>query len=158
MKKVLFLLIFSFVFYACSSSKKTIYNSKKPITKADRIIATALKFKGVKYKFGGTTRKGMDCSGLVYVAFGEEKIQLPRISRNMAKKGRKIALSKVTKGDLVFFKISRNSNQINHVGLVTAIKNGQVFFIHSTTSKGVIVSSLSEKYWKNNFVKATTIL
>lgn len=158
MKKVLFLLIFSFVFYACSSSKKTIYNSKKPITKADRIIATALQFKGVKYKFGGTTRKGMDCSGLVYVAFGEEKIQLPRISRNMAKKGRKIALSKVKKGDLVFFKISRNSNQINHVGLVTAIKNGQVFFIHSTTSKGVIVSSLSEKYWKNNFVKATTIL
>lgn len=158
MKKVLFLLIFSFVFYACSSSKKTIYNSKKPITKADRIIATALQFKGVKYKFGGTTRKGMDCSGLVYVAFGEENIQLPRVSRNMAKKGRKIALSKVTKGDLVFFKISRNSNQINHVGLVTGIKNGQVFFIHSTTSKGVIVSSLSEKYWKNNFVKATTIL
>jgi len=158
MKKVLFLLIFSFVFYACSSSKKTIYNSKKRITKADRIIASALQFKGVKYKFGGATRKGMDCSGLVYVAFGEENIQLPRISRNMAKKGRKIALSKVTKGDLVFFKISRNSNQINHVGLVTAIRNGQVFFIHSTTSKGVIVSSLSEKYWKNNFVKATTIL
>ena len=158
MRKVLVLFMLALFASACSSSKKIVYNPKKTITKADRIIATALQFKGVKYKYGGTTRKGMDCSGLVYVAFGEENIPLPRISRNMAKKGRKIGLSKVAKGDLVFFKINRNSNQINHVGLVTAIKNGQVFFIHSTSSKGVIVSSLSEKYWKKNFVKATTIL
>lgn len=158
MRKALFFLMISLLMSACSSSKNTIYNSKKPITKADRIIATALQFKDVKYKFGGTTRKGMDCSGLVYVAFGAENIQLPRISRDMAKKGRKIALKNVKKGDLVFFKISRNSNKINHVGLITSIKNGHIYFIHATSSKGVIVSSLSEKYWKKNFVKATTVL
>lgn len=158
MRKALFFLMISLLMSACSSSKNTIYNSKKPITKADRIIATALQFKNVKYKFGGTTRKGMDCSGLVYVAFGAENIQLPRISRDMAKKGRKIALKNVKKGDLVFFKISRNSNKINHVGLITSIKNGHIYFIHATSSKGVIVSSLSEKYWKKNFVKATTVL
>lgn len=158
MRKALFFLMISLLMSACSSSKNTIYNSKKPITKADRIIATALQFKNVKYKFGGTTRRGMDCSGLVYVAFGAENIQLPRISRDMAKKGRKIALKNVKKGDLVFFKISRNSNKINHVGLITSIKNGHIYFIHATSSKGVIVSSLSEKYWKKNFVKATTVL
>lgn len=158
MRKALFFLMISLLMSACSSSKNTIYNSKKPITKADRIIATALQFKDVKYKFGGTTRRGMDCSGLVYVAFGAENIQLPRISRDMAKKGRKIALKNVKKGDLVFFKISRNSNKINHVGLITSIKNGHIYFIHATSSKGVIVSSLSEKYWKKAFVKATTVL
>ena len=76
----------------------------------------------------------------------------------MAKKGRKISLKNAKKGDLVFFKISRRSNKINHVGLVTSIKNGVIYFIHATTSRGVIVSSLSEKYWKKNFVKSTTIL
>ncbi|MHB0753968.1 C40 family peptidase [Polaribacter sp. M15] len=158
MKKIFFLLILSLVFNACSSSKKIAHASKKPKTKVDRIIASALQYKGVNYKFGGITRKGMDCSGLVYVVFGKENIQLPRISRNMAKMGRKISLKNIKKGDLVFFKINRRSNKINHVGLVTSIKNGVVYFIHSTSSRGVIVSSLSEKYWKKNFVKATTIL
>ncbi len=158
MKKIFFLLILSLVFTACSSSKQIASSVKKPKTKTERIVANALQYQGVHYKFGGTTKKGMDCSGLVYVAFGMENIQLPRISRNMAKKGRKIPLRKVKKGDLVFFKINRRSNKINHVGLVTSIKNGQIYFIHSTSSRGVIVSSLSEKYWKKNFVKATTIL
>lgn len=158
MKKGFVLLIFLIFLGACSSSKNIATKTTKSTKKTDRVVANALKYTGVKYKFGGTTKKGMDCSGLVYVAFGKENIQLPRISRNMAKKGRKISLSKIKKGDLVFFKISRNSNQINHVGLVTAIKNGQVYFIHSTSSRGVIVSSLSEKYWKKNFVKATNLL
>lgn len=158
MRKVVFLLMFSFLFFTCGSSNKTALNSSKSKTKTDRIVATALQFEGVKYKFGGTTRKGMDCSGLVYIAFVNENIQLPRTSRNMAKKGKKISLKKVSKGDLLFFKISRRSNQINHVGLVTSIKNGVIYFIHSTSSRGVIVSSMNENYWKKNFVKATTIL
>jgi cell wall-associated NlpC family hydrolase len=158
MRKALFLLVFSIALVACSSSKKTTYRSKKPKTKVDRIVANAVLYKGVKYRFGGTNRKGMDCSGLVYTAFGSENIQLPRISRNMANKGRKISLKKVNKGDLLFFKISRRSNQINHVGLVTSVKNGTIYFIHSTSSRGVIVSSMLEKYWKKNFVKATTVL
>lgn len=158
MKKVLFLLMVTVILNACSSSQKVIHTKKKPISKVDRIVATALQFKGVKYKFGGTTRKGMDCSGLVYITFRKENIQLPRVSRNMAKKGTKIPLKKVQKGDLLFFKISRRSNQINHVGLITSVKKGQIYFIHSTSSRGVIVSSMSEKYWFKNFVKAITVL
>lgn len=157
MKRLTFLLLISSIFSSCSLTK-TIYQPKKPVTKADRIVSTALQFNGVSYKFGGTTKKGMDCSGLVYTAFGKENIQLPRVSRNMAKKGKRISLKKVKKGDLLFFKISRRSNQINHVGLVTSIKNGVIYFIHSTSSKGVIVSSMKENYWKKNFVKATTVL
>lgn len=154
----LLILIFAFGLTSCSSSKSTISSKRKSYSKANKIVANALKYKGVRYKFGGTTKRGMDCSGVVYVAFLEENIQLPRVSRNMAKNSRKIPLSKVKKGDLLFFKIDRRSNRINHVGLVISTNKNQIRFIHATTSKGVIISSLDEKYWKKTFVKASTIV
>jgi cell wall-associated NlpC family hydrolase len=158
MKNSLFLLIFLFVFLGCGASKNEVSKSRKPISKADKIVANALNYKGVKYKYGGTTKRGMDCSGVIYVAFGEENFQLPRVSREMAKQGKKISLKRVAKGDLLFFKTRKSYKNINHVGLVVSNINGQIRFIHSTTSKGVIVSLLSQKYWSKAFVKATRVL
>lgn len=159
MKKQIFLmLIFSLLMSSCASSKKVVRKSSKPISKADKIIANAMQYQGVRYKFGGTTKRGMDCSGIIYVAFGDENVQLPRVSRDMAKRGKKIPLSKAKKGDLLFFKTSKSHRRINHVGLVVSVENGQIRFIHSTTSKGVIVSSLAQKYWKNTYVKTVKIL
>lgn len=146
------------VLSSCSSSKNVTKRTSKPKSKADKIVANALQYRGIPYKFGGTTKRGMDCSGVVYVAYGSEDIQLPRVSRNMAKKGDKISLASIRKGDLVFFKTSKNGKNINHVGLVVSNKKGVIRFIHSTSSKGVIISSLSEKYWRKSFVKATSIL
>lgn len=143
---------------SCSSSKKVVNTNKKPTSKVDRIVANAMQYKGVRYRFGGTTKRGMDCSGVVYVAYGSQNVLLPRVSRDMAKRGRKISLRKVKKGDLVFFRTSKSRRGINHVGLVVSHKKGIIRFLHSTSSRGVIVSSLSEKYWKKAFVKATTIL
>lgn len=125
---------------------------------ADKIVNTALTFSGTRYKYGGVTRKGMDCSGLVYVAFGEQDIALPRISYQMAEEGRPIKLKKVDKGDLLFFSTGKRSNRISHVGLVVAVDGDDIKFIHSTTSRGVIVSSLREGYWNHAFVKATRVL
>jgi cell wall-associated NlpC family hydrolase len=100
----------------------------------------------------------MDCSGVIFVAYQKENIQLPRVSRDMAKKGKKTSLKRVKKGDLLFFRTNKRRRRINHVGLVVSVKKGRIQFVHSTTSRGVIVSSLSEKYWKNAFVKATKVL
>ena len=100
----------------------------------------------------------MDCSGLVYVAFQKENIVLPRVSRDMAKKGKPISKSSTQAGDLVFFKTNKNSRQINHVGLVTMVKGGEIYFIHATTSKGVLTSSLEETYWKRAFVEARRVI
>ncbi|PQJ69281.1 C40 family peptidase [Polaribacter butkevichii] len=159
MKKWGFLLVvISLLLSSCSSTKTVVKKTTKPTTKVDRIVSNALKYKGVRYKFGGTTKKGMDCSGVVHVAFDSENVQLPRISRDMAKRGEKISLSKVKKGDLLFFRTSKSKRSINHVGLVVSHTKGQIKFVHATTSRGVIVSNLSEKYWKKAFVKATTIL
>ncbi|PCJ98800.1 MAG: hydrolase [Flavobacteriaceae bacterium] len=139
--------------------KETDSNRPKRITlKADGIINTALTFSGVKYKYGGTTRKGMDCSGLLYVAFKEHHVAIPRVSYVMANEGKRIKIKNVTKGDLLFFKTTKKGKRINHVGLVVAVKGNDIKFIHATSSRGVIVSSLREGYWNYAFVKATRVL
>ncbi|MCB4797265.1 C40 family peptidase [Neotamlana laminarinivorans] len=169
MKKIIFLLILTISFSNCkssktakstkSSTKKTVTKSTKSSSKAQNIINYATQFKGVKYKWGGTTKKGMDCSGLIYTSFTANNVQIPRISRDMAKRGTKISLKNVHKGDLLFFKTGKNKRStINHVGLIVDIRNNDIKFIHATTSKGVIVSGLNEKYWLNAFVEARSIL
>ena len=130
-------------------------NAAKKVTK---IIRHAKSFEGTRYKFGGTDKRGMDCSGLVYVSFNEENIALPRVSRDMAKKGVRIKLRDTQKGDLVFFRTNKNAKNINHVGLVVESKSGTIKFIHSTSSRGVIISSLKERYWNEAFVEVRRII
>jgi|SRR5699024_2106965 len=125
---------------------------------SDRIIKQAKSFNGTPYKFGGTTKKGMDCSGLIYTAFKSEDIYLPRISSDMAREGMQIKLNNVQPGDLLFFKTNRRRNRINHVGLVVEVNGSEILFIHSSTSKGVITSSINEAYWQRAFTEARRIL
>lgn len=128
-----------------SSSVKTILNE-------------AEKYTGTPYKIGGITKSGMDCSGLVYVSFNTINKKLPRRSIDMASYGNKISVSNVKEGDLIFFATS-GGDTINHVGIVHDIgDDGEVFFIHASTSKGVMISSLSENYWSGKFIKATRVL
>lgn len=127
-------------------------------TKTDGIVEYAKKFQGVRYKFGGTTEKGMDCSGLVFESYRAFNVILPRISRDMAKRGEKINLRQVEKGDLLFFNTGNRRNDINHVGLVVSSENGTIKFIHATTSAGVIISSITESYWEKAFEEARRIL
>jgi cell wall-associated NlpC family hydrolase len=125
--------------------------------KLESIIDFARSFEGTRYKYGGTTESGMDCSGLVFTAFLKEDVLMPRISRDMATKGVEIKLNEVTEGDLVFFKTSKR-NSINHVGIVIENKKGEILFIHSTTSQGVIISSMEDSYWKRTFVEVRRII
>ncbi|HLT51306.1 MAG TPA: C40 family peptidase [Arenibacter sp.] len=133
-------------------------NEKKVADKTLQIINTAMTFTGVRYKYGGSTRKGMDCSGLLHVSFAEHDIAIPRASYMIAREGENIELREVIVGDLLFFGTSNRKKNINHVGLVVAIDGDDIKFIHSTTSRGVIVSSLREGYWNHAFIKATRIL
>jgi cell wall-associated NlpC family hydrolase len=122
------------------------------------IIDFAMQFQGVKYKAGGTTKAGMDCSGLVFETFKAFDVFLPRISRDMAKEGDKVLIEDIKKGDLLFFKTNSKRNVISHVGLVVTALPGNVEFIHSTTSQGVIISSLAERYWYYSFAEARRML
>lgn len=169
-KKLLFIFSISFLMISCGSSKKTvIYKKPKKVIKkntkvkgtptlADKIVWTAVSYKGVRYKYGGTTKKGMDCSGLIHTAFKQRNVPIPRTSREMYAKGYDISLRKVKRGDLLFFKTTRKRGRVNHVGLVTSVKNGNIHFIHSTSSKGVIVTSLQQPYWAQAFIRAKRVM
>ncbi|MCH9660549.1 MAG: C40 family peptidase [Bacteroidetes bacterium] len=165
MKKLFLLWLLSLVLTACGSSRKTtdtrVIGGSTTTASSKRIanvVQHARAFEGTRYKYGGTDKRGMDCSGLIYVSYKSENIALPRVSRDMATKGIKIQLKETRKGDLVFFQTNKNKKVINHVGLVVASKKGDIKFIHSTSSKGVIVSSLEERYWKNAFVQVRRII
>jgi cell wall-associated NlpC family hydrolase len=153
-KKMFFLIIVSLlIIYRCFNNNE----KDKASIKIEKIIELANSYKGVRYRAGGTTKKGMDCSGLVTVCFNSIDIELPRSSVAMSLIGNKIPLKKVEKGDLLFFNIDRLKGKINHVGLVISMKP-EIQFIHSTTSKGVIISSLEENYWKDSFVIAKRVI
>lgn len=150
-KLFLFLVFCNLLLFSC----KSVSDIQKKQT--DKIIATAKNYLGTKYKYGGTTKRGMDCSGLVYTSFLKNNIKLPRTSYEQSKQGKFIPLKDITKGDLLFFKNSK-SQHIDHVGIVVATKGNNIQFIHSSSSKGVIVSSIKDLYWKNTFVKGQRII
>ena len=119
----------------------------------DRVIKTAQSYLGTRYQYGGTSRRGIDCSGLVCTAYGAINRELPRASSQMARSGRDVQRKKIEPGDLVFFS-AKNGNSIDHVGLVTDVQRGEVSFIHSTTSAGVRIDRLDDDYWAKRFRKA----
>lgn len=123
---------------------------------AKTVLDEAHYYFGTPYKYGGTTKNGMDCSGLLWNSYQKVNIQLPRVSREQANYGMKINLKDVQPGDAVFFNTSGRG--ISHAGIVDRVSGGEVFFIHSSSSKGVMVSSLEEPYWKKRFVKAVRYL
>lgn len=147
-----------------NSTKKSANTSRSNTTStynnatADAVVKEAEKYKGVRYKYGGTTKKGMDCSGLVVTAFGSENISLPRTTGDLSSSGDWIDLKTVEKGDLLFFATQKNSRKINHIGIVTTSRDGYVDFIHASSSKGVMISNLAERYWYFAFVQARRIL
>lgn len=163
--KILLSLFVLILIGSCSSTievkskrKEKSYKKQTP-TLADKVIWTAVSYKGTPYRYGGTTRRGMDCSGLVQKSFAARGVWLPRSSNDMSGKGYEIPLYKTKRGDLLFFRTNpRRPRRITHVGLVTSVKRGVVYFIHASTRRGVIVSNMNENYYRRNFVKAKRIL
>lgn len=146
-----FLMLFLF---SCGGSKQVASASGN----SDQIITYALSLENTPYRYGGTTQHGMDCSGLIYNAFLKHGKELPRTTKGLSTYGQKIKLSKVSIGDLMFFKTSKKGRGINHVALVVEVSGDQISFIHSTTSRGVIVSDFSESYWSRAFRYARRVL
>ncbi len=121
------------------------------------LLKDAEKYLGAPYKFGGDTSSGFDCSGLALKVFEENDYRLPRRSADQAETGKQIDIRDVKPGDLLFFATAGGS-RVSHVGIVHDIgRDGEVKFIHSSTSKGVIISSLNEKYWNKAYLHAQRV-
>lgn len=102
-------------------------------------------WKGTPYRYGGSSKKGIDCSAFVQVGYSSvyQKL-LPRTTLELVKKGKQVKRHAAKEGDLVFFRTGRNTR---HVGIYL----GNLEFLHASQSKGVIISRLDNPYWKRHF-------
>ena len=158
--KILFLLLIISSLLGCSSSPdiRTGMMADIPIGKKidlknsstvkNKLYAQYKNWKGVKYRMGGLSKNGVDCSGFVYTTFRSKLgINIPRSTELQASTGKQIELSKLRPGDLVFFK---TKTKVRHVGIYLENNN----FLHASTSKGVMISKLDNVYWKSKYWKA----
>lgn len=117
------------------------------------IVEQAEDYVGVPYRMGGTSSRGMDCSGLVFNVYRTFGIALPRTSRDQSLFGRQVSRSELQPGDLVFF--STTGRGVSHVG----IYSGRGEFIHaSTRARRVRFDRLDNKYFRKRFVVARRVL
>lgn len=132
------------------SHSSEVSNLADPIMAISRLSEHQAEWKGTRYRLGGNSKSGIDCSGFMQVTFRELfGIHLPRTTTEQAQKGKQIPKSQLRTGDLVFFKTGRGPNG-KHVGVY--VKNGQ--FLHASSKKGVIYSDMNSPYWSKVFWQA----
>lgn len=118
----------------------------------EHILDAAQPFIGTRYRYGGTTPKGFDCSGFTRFVFGQFGLELPHGSRSQVLLGAPVKKDDLRPGDLVFFDI-RGRGRVSHVGIYL----GESRMIHASTQKGVIIDSLQDPYYKRRYFAARRI-
>jgi len=114
-------------------------------TREESFFTVYNQWHGVPYRLGGNSKRGIDCSGFVQVAYKNAwQLPLPRTTMMQSKIGENISYNSAKYGDLVFFKISKSTK---HVGVYL----GNSRFMHASTSQGVMISRIDNPYWASKF-------
>ena len=151
MKKIIPLLLI-LVCFGIAADKDVSKERKSVVKKAESFI-------GTKYKYGSCEAKaGFDCTGLVYNVFGTMDIYPPRSSKNYVDL-KQIDLYEAKVGDVIVFNgYQKGTDTPGHVGIISKIKSNNVYFIHSSSSRGVIESDLHQKYYIDRYLFVVNLL
>jgi cell wall-associated NlpC family hydrolase len=155
MKRFLFIVLL----FVCSQSYAQQNTSEKTTSNADKVIDFAKTFLGVPYIYGGASPAGFDCSGFIQYVFKEFGYSLARTAGDQSLFGFDVTLSELQPGDLLYFK-GRNvkSSAIGHVGMVTAVKDGKIEFIHAAGKSVRMDIFNNSSYYVPRFIKARRTL
>lgn len=148
--------------YSAKKAKKTRKKVYKPhiaetSVKRAALIREAKKYRGIPYKYGGKKpQNGFDCSGFSTFVLNRGGFDIQGSSSQLAKKGNLRAESKITAGDLAFF---GSNGKVSHVAIVLSRNDREFKVIHSTSSKGVIISDLKKsKYWRQKYLYTRDVI
>ncbi len=160
--QILYVIVVAFLLTSCTASKKALVEERQSLTKKFGVEITKKdnitlyrqvnSWLGVPYRLGGTTKKGVDCSGFVGAIYnGVYGKKLNRTAEDIyIGNCRKIGKGRLKEGDLVFFRTDgKRKRKPNHVGIY--LKNGK--FAHASSSKGVEINSLNTDYYKKAYLK-----
>ncbi len=138
-----------------SKSAASVKASRGIASTADKLISFAKRFIGVRYRWGGSSPKGFDCSGFTQYVFKNIGIALNRTSTSQAAQGKRVSKSNLQPGDLVFFDTNGGNNRINHVGIYIG---GGRFIQSSSTGTGVTISNISSGFYSGTYMTARRVI
>jgi cell wall-associated NlpC family hydrolase len=141
----------------CGGGAKTVKRAEPPDLASlppqrRAVVRESYAWLGVPYRYGGCDRGGVDCSCLTGLVYQKAGVALPRSSREMFTGGRSVKRVDLLPGDLVFFR--QGGREVSHVGVYV----GGSFFIHASTSAGVVSTSLDDAYWAPRYAGARRYL
>lgn len=140
-----------FAVFACLLISTSAQSTASASTSAS-LVTSAKAHMGTPYRYGGTTTSGFDCSGYTQFVFEKEGVSIPRSTDQQYSTGKSVAKSNLQTGDLVFFNTSGHG--VSHVGIYI----GSSKFIHASTSRGVMISSINDPaYWGKRYIGARRV-
>lgn len=155
LRPIILLLLASMAMLDCSAT----IVADNPIVHPDSLVSYAREYIGTPYGYGQSNGKRFDCSGFTSFVFSHYGYTLARSSREQYLEGDSVERGQWQVGDLVFF-AGRNGGQsrVGHVGIVIESNGEQFDFIHASTSRGVIVSHSTERYYASRYIGARRVL
>lgn len=155
LRPIILLLLASMAMLNCSAT----IVADNPIVHPDSLVSYAREYIGTPYGYGQSNGKRFDCSGFTSFVFSHYGYTLARSSREQYLEGDSVERGQWQVGDLVFF-AGRNGGQsrVGHVGIVVESNGEQFDFIHASTSRGVIVSHSTERYYASRYIGARRVL
>ena len=133
------------ILVGCAASRPYRGRSTSASFEVGAVLATAESYLGRTYRYGGTGRRGFDCSGFVQTVFQRHGYRLPRTSELQSREGKRVGWGELRPGDLVFFSDRPGSRRVGHVGI--ALPGGRM--IHASTGrKRIVIDDLSMKYYR----------